>query len=395
MRLLRGAAPALLPPPANIVTVLEQTPAATKAGADQEAAPLRLALPPGFTISVFARDLDGPRVLAMNGSKVLLVSLTAAGKVVALPDRDHNGVADDTVTVLAGLIKPHGLAFRPGGRQLYVAETSGVTAFDYDAQHLAAGNEKKIAILPPGGRHFTRSLLFLPGPPERLLISVGSSCDVCEEPDWRYAKILAVSPEGGDLKTFASGLRNAVFLATEPGTGRLFATEMGRDHLGDELPPDEINIVTEGKDYGWPWCYGQRVHDAQFDPRGAKKEFCQTTEPSFIDLPAHSAPLGLAFIPEEGWPPEYQKNLLVAYHGSWNRRVPTGYKIVRLKPDGQGGYGPPQDFITGWLTPENRALGRPVDLMALPGGVLYISDDKAGVIYRVTWKGEPQPEHGK
>ncbi len=213
---------------------------------------------------------------------------------------------------------------------------------------------------------------------------------MCEEKDWRYGKILLVNPETKELKPFASGLRNAVFLALEPGSGRIFATEMGRDYLGDDLPPDEINVIQEGKDYGWPWCYGKQVHDGQFDKAGAKKEFCPQTEPSFVDLPAHSAPLGLAFIPAEGWPKEYQGNLLVAYHGSWNRSVPTGYKIVRLKPDGKGGYGPPEDFITGWLTPENRALGRPVDILALPGGVMYISDDKAGVVYRVVYSEPPK-----
>lgn len=394
-RWLQGAAPAVLPPPANIVTVLESTPAEGREGAEQGTAPLTLTLPPGFTMGVFAQGLPGARVLARDANGVLLVSLTAAGKIVALPDRNGDGKVDEAVTVLAGLTQPHGLAFRPGGRQLYVAETEALTVFEYDAAHLAANGEKRLAALPPGGRHFTRSLLWLPGPPERLLVSVGSSCDVCEEKDGRYGKVLAISPEGGDLKMLAAGLRNAVFLALEPGRGRLFATEMGRDRLGDELPPDEINILTEGKDYGWPWCYGKQVHDGAFDPAGAKRDFCRTTEPSYIDLPAHSAPLGLTFIPAEGWPPEYQGSLLVAYHGSWNRSTPTGYKIVRCRPDGQGDYGPPEDFITGWLTPENRALGRPVDIMALPGGVVYISDDKAGVVYRVSHTGEPSRETGK
>jgi glucose/arabinose dehydrogenase len=237
-------------------------------------------------------------------------------------------------------------------------------------------------------------LLFTSSTPERLLLSIGSSCDVCEEKDWRYGKILQVNPESQELKPFAAGLRNAVFMAREPGTGRILATEMGRDFLGDDLPPDEINVISEGKDYGWPWCYGKQVHDGQFDKEGTKKGFCPQTEPSLIDLPAHSAPLGLAFIPAAGWPKEYQGNLLLAYHGSWNRSVPTGYKIVRLKPDVKGGYGPPEDFITGWLTSENRALGRPVDILALPNGVLYISDDKAGVVYRVVYA-EPVKENNK
>ena len=242
---------------------------------DRAVIPLRL--PAGFTISIFAKDLEGPRVLAQDRSGTLLVSLTKAGKVVALPDKDGNGKSAEEVTVVAGLNNPHGLAFRPNdGRRLYVAATEEVVVFDYDTQHRSVRNPKQIAKLPPGGRHFTRSLLFTPSPPERLLISVGSSCDVCEEKDWRYGKILAVNPENKELKTFASGLRNAVFLALEPGTGRIFATEMGRDFLGDDLPPDEINVILEGKDYGWPWCYGKQVHDGQFDKEGAKTSILPT-----------------------------------------------------------------------------------------------------------------------
>ena len=156
---------------------------------------------------------------------------------------------------------------------------------------------------------------------------------------------------------------------------------MGRDYLGDDLPPDEINLILEGRDYGWPYCYGKRVHDDQFDPSGAHREFCAATIPSFIDVPAHSAPLGLAFFPA-AWPQEFRYNLLVAYHGSWNRTEPTGYKVVRYKLDNAGNPVDAEDFITGWLTPAG-ALGRPVDILITPEGIIYISDDKAGVVYRV------------
>ncbi len=140
----------------------------------------------------------------------------------------------------------------------------------------------------------------------------------------------------------------------------------------------------EGKDYGWPWCYGKQVHDDNFDPAGKKKAFCKETVPAHINIPAHSAPLGLAFVPATpSWPQEYHHNLLVAFHGSWNRSVPTGYKMVRYRLDPQGKYLGAEDFISGWLTP-NGALGRPVDILIRPDGVMYISDDKAGVVYRVT-----------
>ena len=165
----------------------------------------------------------------------------------------------------------------------------------------------------------------------------------------------------------------------------MWGTEMGRDLLGDDIPPDEINILEEGKNYGWPVCYGKNIHDGEFDKRVYFRNPCM--EPfetsSFIDVPAHSAPLGLAFVPKDaGWPEGYEHDLLVSYHGSWNRSVPTGYKIVRHKFDAEGNYEGVEDFIYGWFDGKN-VYGRPVGLLFDKEGKLYISDDRAGVIYLV------------
>lgn len=235
--------------------------------------------------------------------------------------------------------------------------------------------------------------MFLPPPNEdKILISVGSTCNVCEEADWRRSKILIANHDGSDLKEYADGLRNSVFMAIHPVTGEVWATEMGRDLLGDDIPPDEINIVQQGNNYGWPYCYGDKVHDQNFDPAEKKSKFCeQESKKPQINLPAHSAPLGLAFFPEKGWPEEHWHDLLVAHHGSWNRTEPTGYKIVRYQLNEKGQHEnttvkqelQPEDFINGWLTKEG-ALGRPVDIVIQPEGSIYISDDKAGVIYKVT-----------
>ena len=351
------------------------------------AVPFPLQLPPGFTISIFAKDLGSPRVLARDPGGVLLASIPAQGRVVALPDQDKTGAATAVVNVAQGLDRPHGLLFRQeGGKtRLYIAEVEQLAVYDYDDRTFQATNKRKIVDLPKGGRHFTRTMVFLPPPDGRLLISVGSSCDTCVEQDWRYAKVLSANPGGGNLKPFASGLRNAVFMALHPLTQQVWVTEMGRDFLGDDLPPDEINILAEGQDYGWPYCYGDRLHDSKFDPQGEKKDFCQQTVPAHIDIPAHSAPLGLAFFPAEGWPPEYRHHLLVSWHGSWNRSEPAGYKVVRYLLDGQGNFLDVENFITGWHSPAG-VRGRPVDILIENNGEMYISDDKAGVVYRVVYK---------
>ncbi len=353
-------------------------------GPDPAAFPLKL--PPGFAFTVFARNVPGARVLALDPNGTLLVSLTSQGRLVALPDKNEDGVADAVVTVLEGLNQPHGLAFGPGQKpRLYVAETDQVAAYDYDPAQLTAGRKEKIAALPPGGRNFTRSLLFLPGPRDRrLLISVGSSCDACEEGDPHRAKILAVDADSGDLSSFASGLRNSAFMAVHPLSKLVWATEIGRDDLGDNWPPDEINIILEGGHYGWPYCYGKRIHDDKCDPTGAHREFCQDTIPSFIDVPAHAEPQGLAFFPPE-WPKEFRHDLLVALHGSSPRATPAGCKVVRYRLDAAGNFEDVEDFITGWLTPKGP-LGRPVDILITPEGLIYISDDQAGVVYRVVMK---------
>lgn len=376
-RNLRGSGPAFGPAALNIVPLFNTaTESALPAPVNKTAFPL--VLPSGFTISLYAKDLGGPRVLAWDPRGTLLVSLTQQGKVVALPDRNNDGAADETITVATGLNLPHGLAFHDG--KLYIAETNEVAVYDYDTATKLASHKKKIVDLPVGGNHFSRTIGF--GPDGKLYIAIGSTCNVCVEKDSRRASILVANADGTQVKTFATGLRNAVFFTWKDQT--MWATVMGRDLLGDNLPPDTVDIIREGKNYGWPYCYGKQVWDKTVDGSKKAEEFCKTTEPSHIDMQAHSAPLGLAFVPKT-WPKEYQNNLLVAMHGSWNRTAPTGYKIVRFKLDDKGNYFGVEDFVTGWLTSAG-ALGRPVDLLFDPQGNLFVSDDKSGVIYRGTFQ---------
>lgn len=353
---------------------------------------LAFSLPDGFTAYVYAGNVGGARVLARDPRAGLIASLTSEGEVVALLDRDGNGKAEEPVVLLNNLNNPHGLALRCTEQcELYVAEEDGVTVYRYEYDDSAKLSYpidgKKIIDLPAGSGHYTRSLLFMPSPDDhRLLTSVGSSCNVCEESDARRAKILVSNADGSDLQEFASGLRHTVFMTIHPVTDAIWGTEMGRDNLGDDLPPDEINIVEEGKNYGWPICYGKNVHDTNFDKNTYIRNPCMESfeTPSHIDIPAHSAPLGLAFVPEEGWPEEFWYDALVAYHGSWNRSTPTGYKIVRFPLDAEGNLeGSPEDFMTGFIDENGNVIGRPVDILIEPGGVMYVSDDRAGMVYRI------------
>ncbi len=321
-----------------------------------------LTVPAGYQIGEFAKNLPNARDLQFSPSGILLVSLTASGRVVALPDNDRDGVADQAVEILSGLQRPHGLAFYNG--ILYVAEETKVSKYNFNEKTLKAEFEKKLFDLPAGGRHFTRSLVF--DNKGNLYVSLGSTCDTCVEKNPFISTVLTSNSEGEGLRIFSSGLRNAVFLAVNPNTQKVWATEMGRDFLGDETPPDEINILNNGENYGWPYCYSDKLIDKTFPTKN--KSFCEKTIAPFFKVPAHSAPLGLAFMPGSN-------DLLVAYHGSWNRSIPTGYKIVKINTLTKE----PQDFITGF----SNMSARPVDVVFDSRNSLYISDDKSGTIYKV------------
>ncbi len=345
----------------------------------------RLKTPPGFRVSIFAR-VPGARMMAFSPAGVLLVTSTESGKVFALPASRRRGEAKP-VLVLSDLNRPHGIAFLHG--ELYLAETDRIRRYAWDERKLRATSPSMVARLPGDGEHFTRTILFARG---KLYASVGSDCNVCIERDPDRAAVLEMNEDGRNAHVFASGLRNAVGMALNPRTRTVWVTENGRDELGENIPPDEIDDLGKtGGDFGFPYCYGDRVPDPAYQGEGEKR--CPSTIPPVIDLQAHSAPLGLAFYEGTSFPPEYRNSLFVAYHGSWNRRIPTGYKVVRIPLNAKGeSQGQVVDFITGWMPDHDRAavMGRPVDIVFGPDGALYISDDDARVIYRVTYQGGGQ-----
>ena len=340
----------------------------------------QVSLPPGFHLEVFASDLGGPRFMVLDPTGTLLVSIPSRGRVVALPDKNGHGKPDAVVTVADGLTQPHGLAFKDG--QLYVAETGRVLRFHYDAATMKASQPTVIVPSLPTGGHWTRTLAF--GSDGRLYVSIGSSCNICRESDSRRAAIMRYRPDGSSGELFASGLRNAVGIAFHPGTGVLWATVNERDWMGDDVPPDLITEVREGGFYGWPDCFtagGRRVPDS----RVLKGERCPAMITPSLEIQAHSAPLGLAFYTGQHFPAEYRGSLFVAYHGSWNRSVPTGYKVVRVKFDG-GKATAVEDFATGFLS-AGTVSARPVDLLVGRDGALYLSSDQfARDIFRITYR---------
>lgn len=373
---LRGIGPVIKPPADDISDLLTNAP-----GAPINQTNLPLKLPEGFSISIFAKNLPGARVMEFDQFGNMWVSQTSEGKISMLEVSEGRVVKQNVL--LSGLSRPHGLAFDPDMKsRLYIAEEGSVSVLTTYSE----GGLSKIIDLPTsGGGHFTRTLGF--GSDSKLYVSIGSSCNVCHERDSRRATIQVMDKDGQNLKEFAKGLRNSVFFTWDPLTSKMWATENSRDLLGDDMPPDEINIVQEGKNYGWPTCFGNNIHDNDFDENTYIRNPCM--EPfevgSHIDIQAHSAPLGLSFIPNNSnWPDAYEGDLLVALHGSWNRSEPTGYKIIRIKLDNNRENQGIEDFITGWLS-GTSALGRPVDLKFGPDGALYVSDDKAGVVYKVDY----------
>ena len=340
----------------------------------------RLKVPGGFQVKVFA-EAPHARMLTFSPGGVLLATETEDGKVVAFPDRQHSGRPERVVTVLQDLNAPHGIAFHNG--KLYIAEINAVKRYDWDESRLTAVSGQKVADLPgSGGGHSTRTLLFFNN---KLYVAIGSSCNVCVEKDTRRAAVLEMNEDGSGQRVFASGLRNAVGLAVNPKTNTIWSTDNGRDWLGDNLPPEEVNDLGSGGNFGWPYCYGNRVPD-----RSQGKAFdCTKTLAPKVEMQAHSAPLNLIFYEGSMFPAEYRNSLFVTFHGSWNRTAPSGYKVVRIKVDDKGQpQGGPEDFLTGFLRPGETQkgvwMGRPVGLAVGPQGALYVSDDSAGVVYRIT-----------
>src|SRR5439155_16072420 len=333
-----------------------------------------LYVPSGFTVNLFAEGLDDPRALALGPGGAVFVSLSGTGEIVRLVDADHDGIADARSTVLSGLSYPFGLAFR--GDTMYFAEQTAVKRLD-------PGVTTPVTLIPnlPAGGHVTRTIAF--GPDNLLYVAIGSSCNVCGDALPRAA-VTRYRLDGANPHTFATGLRNSVGLAFQPTTGELWAVNNDRDNLADDLPPERLNILRDGKWYGWPQCYLPGEANPEYQSAD-----CSGVEPAALTFQAHSAPLGLAFYTGAMFPAEYQGDAFITYHGSWNRTEPTGAKVVRVHVESGRPTGI-EDFVTGWQLADGSRWGRPVGLVVMPDGALLVSDDLGGRIWRVSF-GQSQP----
>ncbi|HSL22652.1 MAG TPA: sorbosone dehydrogenase family protein [Vicinamibacterales bacterium] len=338
-------------------------------------------LPAGFTIDVFATGVDSARQMAVAPSGTLFVGSRSAGNVYAVVDANKDHRADRVYTIASSLNMPSGVAFRDGA--LYVAEVSRVIRFDGIESKLE--NPPAPAVvndsLPTERHHGWKFIAF--GPDGLLYVPIGAPCNICESKDPRFASLTRMKPDGSGFEVFASGIRNSVGFDWHPETKDLWFTDNGRDMLGDDVPPDELNRAPKpGLHFGYPYCHAGTIKDPEFGDRRACDEFTPPARP----LGPHVAAIGMRFYTGRMFPAEYRNQVFIAEHGSWNRSMPIGYRIMLVKvQDGKVlSYEP---FAEGWLR-SAKPWGRPSDVLVMPDGALLVADDYADVIYRISYQGK-------
>jgi glucose/arabinose dehydrogenase len=333
-----------------------------------------LRVPPGYSVSVVGGGLGGPRFMDFDREDNLIVGAARQGVVYRFPFAD--GQLGEPEVLIAGLQQPASVAVftADDDEYLYVGEETQVSRFAYDPAGPIGAQEIIVPDLPARG-HRTRTVAF--GPDGMLYLAVGSSCNICFEQEPIRATVSRANPDGSDLNIIATGLRNPVGLAFQPGTDLLWATVNERDNQGNEIPPDLVTIVEEGADYGWPECIPP---DAT--PQEAGSECVGTTSPT-VGIQAHSAPLGLAFLEGEEIPEDVNGDLIVAQHGSWNREPPAAPKLLLIDFE-DGTPVAARDFVTGWQDASGERWGRPAGVVVAPDGSLIVSDDDSGLLYRIS-----------
>ncbi|MFI3137293.1 MAG: PQQ-dependent sugar dehydrogenase [Methylococcaceae bacterium] len=342
----------------------------------------QLHVPDGFKISLFADNVPNARTLALGDNGIVYVGTRQEGSVYALQDTNQDGISDKRYTLGKNLHLPNGVAYKNGA--LYVAEVNRIIRFDNITTQLDNPPQPKVIYdqLPKDEHHGWKYLRF--GPDNKLYTAVGAPCNICEPQQAIYGSLLRLNADGSDVEILAHGIRNTVGFDWRPTTGQLFFTENGRDYLGDDVPPDELNQwSTKGQHFGFPYCHAGDITDPEF---GGTKRCEQFAAPAW-KFNAHMAPLGMRFYTGSQFPAQYKNQLFVAQHGSWNRSKAHGYRVVSLAFK-QGKPSSETVFVDGWLTDKGEVLGRPTDILQLPDDSLLIADDTLGVIYKVEY-----PDH--
>jgi len=337
-----------------------------------------LTLPTGFRIAVYAADVPNARQMALGPSGVVFVGSRSEGKVYAVVD--HEGGARTVRVVASGVNQPSGGAFRDGA--LYVAAVSRILRFRDVAKDLARPPKPEVVseAYPADAHHGWKFIAF--GPDGRLYVPVGTPCNICTPPGPLHAAITRIDLAGGRPEVVARGVRNSVGFDFDPKSGELWFTDNGRDWLGDDQPPDELNHLTKvGEHFGFPFCHGNGLRDPEFNAGRACGEFT----PPARELGPHVASIGMRFYTGRMFPEKYRGGIFIAEHGSWNRSTPIGYRVTFVKIE-NGRATSYEPFAAGWLK-GSVASGRPADVLVMPDGALLVSDDKAGRIYRITYTG--------
>jgi glucose/arabinose dehydrogenase len=352
--------------------------------------------PEGFKVTEFATKLTNPRVIMTAPNGDLFVAESQAGRVKVFRDDNSDGKPELTEVFAEKINRPFGIAFYPPGPDptyVYVSGTTSVVRFPYKNGDTKASGPAEVIVkeLPgfaqlAGGGHWTRDVAFSPDG-KRMYVSIGSKSNVDDnEAENRRADILVFDPEGKDEKVYASGIRNPVGLAIQPGTGEVWTSVNERDGLGDHLVPDYITHVQEGGFYGWPWYYIGGHQDPRHE--GKHPELKEKVIVPDVILQSHSASLDLTFYTGEQFPSEFKGDIFASEHGSWNRARRTGYKVIRVPLKGGKATGEYEDFLVGFVTPEGDVWGRPVGVTVAKDGALLVTDDGSNTIWRVSYEGK-------